>query len=199
MSCPSSIWDRDLNQRPLDMSHLHITTRPGLPPFVKTFYLKNRPLFNLFSVFSNKLYKFYNKSFLKNVMSIQYMAPGFEPMSSWIWVISHNQHLSAEKASSNLTPMQVWDIFAKEVVSRERIKKIIWRVTRWAEGMSLRLSDPTGPNRPWTAGGPIGHAPKLLWAPWSNKRNVVVSWLVVHLRQSFVSIIGILASFERSA
>ena len=38
-----------------------------------------RPIFRLFSVFSNKQYNFYNKLMWKNVMSIQYTAPGFEP------------------------------------------------------------------------------------------------------------------------
>ena len=50
-----------------------------------------RPLFRLFSVFSNKQYKFYNKSMLKNVqVSIQYTAPGFEPTTSRTWVFTHN-------------------------------------------------------------------------------------------------------------
>ena len=41
-----------------------------------------RPLFGLFLVFTNKQYNFYNKSMWKNVMSIQSMAPGFEPTTS---------------------------------------------------------------------------------------------------------------------
>ena len=41
------------------------------------------PLFRLFLVVSNKQYNFDNKSMWK--MSIQYMAPGFEPMTSWTW------------------------------------------------------------------------------------------------------------------
>ena len=39
-----------------------------------------RPIFRLFSVFSNKQYIFYNKLLLK--MSIQYTALGFEPTTS---------------------------------------------------------------------------------------------------------------------
>ena len=39
-----------------------------------------RPLFHLFSVFSDKQYNFYKKLIQK--MSIQYMALGFEPMTS---------------------------------------------------------------------------------------------------------------------
>ena len=53
--------------------------------------------FCLFSVFSNKQYNFYNKSMWKNVqmkknvqMSIQYMAPGYEPTTFRTWVSSHN-------------------------------------------------------------------------------------------------------------
>ena len=38
-----------------------------------------RPLFVYFRSFSNKQYKFYNKSMGKNIMSIQYPAPEFEP------------------------------------------------------------------------------------------------------------------------
>ena len=40
-----------------------------------------RPLLHLFLLFSNKQYKFYNKSIRKNVMSIQYPVPGFKPMT----------------------------------------------------------------------------------------------------------------------
>ena len=50
---------------------------------IKTFFLKKmgqtRPLFHLFSVFSNKQNNFFNKSMCKNFMSIQYTVPGFEP------------------------------------------------------------------------------------------------------------------------
>ena len=31
--CPASIQCRDLNPRPLECEYLHITTRPGLPPW----------------------------------------------------------------------------------------------------------------------------------------------------------------------
>ena len=34
MSCPSSIWHRDSNPRPLECESPPITTRPGLPPRV---------------------------------------------------------------------------------------------------------------------------------------------------------------------
>ena len=47
-----------------------------------------RPLFHLFLVFINKQYNFYYKSMWKNVMSIQYTAPGFEPTSFGTWVSS---------------------------------------------------------------------------------------------------------------
>ena len=47
-----------------------------------------RPLFRLFSVFSNKQYNFYNKYMWK--MSIQYTVPGFEPTTFGTWVSSHN-------------------------------------------------------------------------------------------------------------
>ena len=49
-----------------------------------------RPLFRLFSVFSNRhRYNFYI-SMWKNVMSIQYTAQGFKPMNFGTWAFSHN-------------------------------------------------------------------------------------------------------------
>ena len=58
------------------------------------FFFKNGPTpvsFCLFSVFSNKHhYNFYNRSMWKNVMSIQYMVPGFEPTTFGTWASSHN-------------------------------------------------------------------------------------------------------------
>ena len=54
-----------------------------------------RPLFNWFSVFSNKQYNFYNKSNWKNFMPIQYMAQGLEPMPFGTWVSSHNHYTRA--------------------------------------------------------------------------------------------------------
>ena len=49
-----------------------------------------QPLFRLFLVFSNKQYNFYNKSMWKNVqMSIQYLAPGFEPTTFRTWIVTH--------------------------------------------------------------------------------------------------------------
>ena len=47
-----------------------------------------RPLFRLFSVFSNKHYNSYNKYMWK--MSIQYTVPGFEPTTFRPWASSHN-------------------------------------------------------------------------------------------------------------
>ena len=47
-----------------------------------------RALLLLFMVFSNKQYHYYNN--VKNVMSIQYTVPWFEPTISWTWVVSHN-------------------------------------------------------------------------------------------------------------
>ena len=46
---------------------------------VCSFLGQPRPLFCLFSVFSKKQDNFHNKSMWKNVLSIQYMAPGFKP------------------------------------------------------------------------------------------------------------------------
>ena len=63
-------------------------------------FQKNGPTpasFLFISVFSNKQYNFYNKSMWKNVKSIQYMALGFEPMTSRTWVVSHN-HLTKASA-----------------------------------------------------------------------------------------------------
>ena len=45
-------------------------------------------LFYLFLVLSNKQYNFFNKSMWK--MSIRYTSLMFEPITSWTWVISHN-------------------------------------------------------------------------------------------------------------
>ena len=43
---------------------------------------KTMASFRLFSVVSNKQYNFYNKSMCKNVICIQYSAPGFKPTTS---------------------------------------------------------------------------------------------------------------------
>ena len=52
--------------------------------------------FIYFRSFSNKhQYNFYNKSMWKNVNSIQYTVPGFEPTTSRSWVISHNHYTRA--------------------------------------------------------------------------------------------------------
>ena len=50
-----------------------------------------KPLFHLFSIFSSIQYNFYSKSMWKNVMSIHYTVPGFEPTTSKTWVVSHNK------------------------------------------------------------------------------------------------------------
>ena len=39
MSCPSSIWHRDSNPRPLEHESPPITTRPGLPPTAQLFVI----------------------------------------------------------------------------------------------------------------------------------------------------------------
>ena len=39
--CPSSIWCRDWNSRPLEHKSLPITTRPGLPPFESSYIMVN--------------------------------------------------------------------------------------------------------------------------------------------------------------
>ena len=58
---------------------------------------QRRPLFGLFSVFSNKHHNnFYNISIWKNVMSIQNMVPGFKPMTCGIWASSHNHKTSGQ-------------------------------------------------------------------------------------------------------
>ena len=51
---------------------------------------QRRPLLSLIWAFSNKKHNFYNKSKVKNVKSIQYTDPGFEPMNSQAWVVYHN-------------------------------------------------------------------------------------------------------------
>ena len=55
-----------------------------------------RPLFNLFSVFSNK-----QQINVKNVMSIQYTAAGFEPTTFRTWVSSHNHLIRAPAQQIN--------------------------------------------------------------------------------------------------
>ena len=52
------------------------------------FFIKNGPPFHLFSVFSNKQYKFYVKVMWN--MSIQYPALGFELMTFCFCVSSFN-------------------------------------------------------------------------------------------------------------
>ena len=83
----------------------HVSDCPDLAKFhhfgeiSAFFFLKKmgqpRPLFRSFSVFSNKQYNFYNKSMWKNVMSIQYPAPGFELTTFGMWVSSHNHQTRA--------------------------------------------------------------------------------------------------------
>ena len=43
----------------------------------------------IFGLFKQRI-QFLQQTNVKNVMSIQYMVPGFEPMTSWTWVVSHN-------------------------------------------------------------------------------------------------------------
>ena len=57
-----------------------------------TLFFKNWPTpasFCLFLVFWNKHYKFFTTNICEK-MSIQYMVPGFEPMTFGTWVSSHN-------------------------------------------------------------------------------------------------------------
>ena len=52
---------------------------------------QSRPLFRLFSVFfKQKLLQFLQQINVKNVMSIQYTAPGSEPTTLGSWASSHN-------------------------------------------------------------------------------------------------------------
>ena len=69
------------SQRDLSNSFFNISKNHGS---------QSPPLFRLFSVFSNKDYNFYNKSMWINVMSLQYITPGFEPTTSQTLVISNN-------------------------------------------------------------------------------------------------------------
>ena len=69
-------------------------------------------LFILF--FSNKQYNFYHKSMWKNVVSIQYMVPWFEPTTSWILVVSHN-HLTR-------APAQIWLNFYETHISQNWVR-----------------------------------------------------------------------------
>ena len=73
----------------------------------QTFFLKKRANPGLFFVyfrsFSNKhYYNFYNRLMWKNVMSIQYMAPGFEPTTFATWVSSQNHKTRAPAQTHNL-------------------------------------------------------------------------------------------------
>ena len=52
-------------------------------------FLKKWP-FSFISGLSIKQYNFYDKSMWKNVMSAQYTALGFEPMTSKTWVVCHD-------------------------------------------------------------------------------------------------------------
>ena len=60
-----------------------------------------QPLFRLFSVFWNKQYTFTTIQCEKNVMPIQYMAPGFKPTTSQTWVVSHNHYTWAPTLSAH--------------------------------------------------------------------------------------------------
>ena len=56
-----------------------------------------RPLFRLFSVFFKQTIQFLQQINVKNVMSIQYPAPGFEPTTFETCVSSH-YHLTRAPA-----------------------------------------------------------------------------------------------------
>ena len=71
--------------------------------------------FCLLSVISNKQYNFYGKSMWKNDMSIQYMAQGFKPTTSWMWVVLHNHQ--------TMTPAQM----TKSLVSSANVST--WKHT----------------------------------------------------------------------
>ena len=49
-----------------------------------------RPLFHLFSSFQTNIAILLQHIYVKNVMSIQYMVPGFEPMTFGTRISSHN-------------------------------------------------------------------------------------------------------------
>ena len=50
---------------------------------------QTRPLLCLFSSFSNKKLQFLQQIYVKNLLTIQYTVPGFEPTTFGIWVSSH--------------------------------------------------------------------------------------------------------------
>ena len=60
--CPSRIWCWDSNSLPLEHESLPITTRPGLPPTLNSFYYSD-PSSAFFRLFTFLLYNrtFYNK------------------------------------------------------------------------------------------------------------------------------------------
>ena len=77
------------------------------------FFSKNGPTsasFSFIFVFSNKHYNSHNKYMWKNVMSIQYRAPGLEPKAFGSWVSSHN-HWTWTPANSIISLyLQIWTI-----------------------------------------------------------------------------------------
>ena len=68
--------------------HSHTSTKSGLFSSLFKKMCQPRPLFRLFSVFSNKQYTFYNKLMWK--MSIQYLVLGFEFTTFGLWASSFN-------------------------------------------------------------------------------------------------------------
>ena len=80
-------WDS--NSRPLGHESPPVTTRPGLPPRLYSKMVHPRPLFVLFSVFSNKqTIQLFHQIIAKK--SIKYPVLEFEPTTSWIRVVSHS-------------------------------------------------------------------------------------------------------------
>ena len=79
----------------LTMNQLNKTTKfRHIFKWSHDYFLKNGPIpasFSfIFGLFQTNNTIFYNKSMWKNVMSIQYMALGFEPTTFGTWVSSHN-------------------------------------------------------------------------------------------------------------
>ena len=89
------------------------------------YFLKNGPSpasFSFIFVFSKKHYTSYNKYLWRNVMSIQYMVPGFEPTTFGIQVSSHNHQTRAHKYDFILISKFIFWFQAHVVVWREEGK-----------------------------------------------------------------------------
>ena len=89
---PWSVWPDSAILRVLAVKVFDILTTCNLSLLILSFLNgPTRPLFCLFLVFSSKHhYNIYNQSMWKNVMSIQYMVPGFKLMTTQTWIFSHN-------------------------------------------------------------------------------------------------------------